>query len=215
MSSESRLSNLVSAFLAARVPQSPAAAELRASDADRERVIAALAEAAGDGRLTHDEHEERVGQAYAARTLGDLAALTADLLPPERQPLRMDERPLTAFFRSEQRTGRWVVPSHVPVTSVGGRITMDLCEALLQSRHVVVQLAVMAGTVTLIVPEGVRIVTAPSARVGSVRDEVRLPPGATGHAPDAPVIELAGFVLGGKVVARSPRRPKRSLFRRP
>jgi hypothetical protein len=214
VSSESRLSNLVSAFLAARVPQSPAAGDLRASDADRERVIAALADAAGDGRLTHAEHEERVGQAYAARTLGDLAALTADLLPPESQPLRMDERPLTAIFRSEHRTGRWVVPSHVPVTSLGGRITMDLCEALLQSRRVVVQLAVMAGTVTLIVPEGVRIVTAPSARVGSVRDEVRLPPGATRHAPDAPVIELAGFVLGGKVIARSPRRPKRSLFRR-
>ncbi|GII29768.1 hypothetical protein Pmi06nite_32100 [Planotetraspora mira] len=211
---ESRLNNLLSAFLASRSPDTPPAEDLRASDADRERVIAALTDAVTDGRLTHPEHEERVELAYAARTLGDLATLTADLLPPEEQPVRMDGRPLTAFFRNESRGGRWVVPSHVPVTSLGGRVTMDLCEALLQSRRVVVQLAVMAGTVTLIVPEGVRIVTGPSARVGSVRNEVRLPPGATGHAPDAPVIELAGFVFGGKVVAKSPRRPRKGLFRR-
>jgi Domain of unknown function (DUF1707) len=205
----------VSAFLASHAQDTSATAEgMRASDADRERVIAVLADAVMDGRLTHLEHEERVEQTYTARTLGDLARLTADLLSPDQQPFRMDGRPVTAFFRTESRAGRWVVPSKVPVTSVGGRVTMDLCEALLQSRVVVVQLSVLAGTVTLLVPEGVRIVTAPSARVGVVRNEVRLPPGATAHAPDAPVIELAGFVLGGKVVARSPRRPRKGLFRR-
>ncbi|ETK31074.1 DUF1707 SHOCT-like domain-containing protein [Microbispora sp. ATCC PTA-5024] len=214
MSSESSANKWISAFLAPRVQDGTDPSLLRASDADRERVLAVLAEAVTDGRLTPLEHEERVDQACAARTLGELAALTADLLPPESQPFRVDNRPVTAFFRSESRTGRWVVPSQVPVTSLGGKVTMDLCEALLQSRRVVVQLAVMAGTVTLVVPEGVRIVTAPSARVRTVRNEVRLPPGATGHAPDAPVIELAGFVVGGKVVARSPKRPRRGLFRR-
>lgn len=215
VSTESKWLSAVSAFLAPRAPDAPGAAELRASDADRERVIKVLADAVTDGRLTPPEHEERVERAYTARTLGELAALTTDLLPPESQPFNMDGRPVTAFFRTESRAGRWVVPSQVPVTSLGGRVTMDLCEALLQSRRVVVQLAVMAGTVTLIVPEGVRIVTAPSARVGSLRNEVRLPPGAAGYGPDAPVIELAGFVFGGKVIARSPRRPRKGLFRRP
>jgi hypothetical protein len=177
-------------------------------------VIAVLTDAVSDGRLTMDEHEERSGQAWAARTLGELAALTTDLLPPESQPFQVDQRPVMALFRSESRTGRWVVPSQVPVTSLGGKVTMDLCDALLQSRRVVVQLAVMAGTVTLVVPEGVRIETAPTARVRSFRNEVRLPPGAADFAPDAPVIELAGFVFGGKVVARSPKRPRRRLFRR-
>ena len=192
----------------------PDTSSLRASDDDRERIITVLADAVTDGRLTPLEHEERVERVWAARTLGELAALTVDLLPPESQPFRMDARPVTAFFRTETREGRWVVPSCVPVTSLGGKVTMDLCEALLQSRHVVVQLAVMGGTVTLTVPEGVRIVTAPDARVRSFRNEVRLPPGATDYAPDAPVIELAGFVFGGKVVARSPKRPRRGLFGR-
>ncbi len=204
----------ISAFLSPRTADTPDPSLLRASDADRERIVAVLADAVTDGRLTPIEHEERIERVWAARTLGELAELTVDLLPPESQPFRMDSRPVTAFFRTETRGGRWVVPSQVPVTSLGGTVSMDLCEALLQSRHVVVQLAVMAGTVNLMVPEGVRIVTAPDARVRSFRNEVRLPPGATDFAPDAPVIELAGFVFGGKVVARSPKRPRRRLFGR-
>lgn len=216
MSSEPQFqpSKWISAFLTPRVPEAPDPGELRASDRDRERVIAVLTEAAADGRLSLAEHEERVDQAWSARTLGELARLTTDLLPPESQPFRMDNRPVTAMFRSESRTGRWVVPSEVPVTSLGGKVTMDLCDAILRSRRVVVRLAVLAGTVNLIVPEGVRIVTAPSARVGTVKNEVRLPPGATDYAPDAPVIELAGFMFAGKVVARSPKRPRKGFFRR-
>jgi len=213
-SSEPSAVKWISAFLSPRTPDTPDPSLLRASDADRERIITVLAEALGDGRLTPLEHEERVERVWAARTLGELAELTADLLPPESQPFRMDNSPVTAFFRTETRGGRWVVPSRVPVTSLGGTVSMDLCDALLQSRHVVVQLAVMAGTVTLTVPEGVRIEIAPDARVRSFKNEVRLPPGATGFAQDAPVIELAGFVFGGRVVARSPKRPRRRLFGR-
>ncbi|MFD0470197.1 DUF1707 domain-containing protein [Nonomuraea thailandensis] len=56
--------------------------ELRASDADRERIAQVLQDAHADGRLTLDELEERLGVLYSARTLGELAALTTDLLPP-------------------------------------------------------------------------------------------------------------------------------------
>jgi hypothetical protein len=54
----------------------------RASDAEREAVAERLREAGGDGRLDHDELEERLETAYRARTHGELAALTEDL--PER-----------------------------------------------------------------------------------------------------------------------------------
>ena len=70
----------------------PAPRDLRASDIDRERVVALLTEAAGDGRLTLGEHAERAGQAYAARTLGELSELTADLVAPAAQPIRLDAR---------------------------------------------------------------------------------------------------------------------------
>lgn len=53
--------------------------ELRASDGDRENVVAQLYRAVGEGRLTMDEFDERAAAAYAARTHGELADLTADL----------------------------------------------------------------------------------------------------------------------------------------
>jgi Domain of unknown function (DUF1707) len=64
-----------------RDPGPPERASLRASDADRERLVEALREHHVDGRLTAEELEERTEQAYAARTLGELDALTIDLPP--------------------------------------------------------------------------------------------------------------------------------------
>jgi hypothetical protein len=50
-----------------------------AATADRERTVGALRAGFAEGRLTQDELDERVAQAYAARTYADLWALTADL----------------------------------------------------------------------------------------------------------------------------------------
>lgn len=62
----------------------PAAREtvMLASDGDRDAAARVLSEAFADGRLTADEHGERVRAAYAARTWPELARLTADLPDP-------------------------------------------------------------------------------------------------------------------------------------
>ena len=85
-------------------PEDPAAAggdRLRAAHADREQVIEVLKDAFVQGRLTRDELDVRAGRALAARTRGELAALTADIpggpaaagpaRPPALAPVR---RPL-------------------------------------------------------------------------------------------------------------------------
>ena len=59
---------------------------LRASDAEREAAVAHLREHAAAGRLTMDELDERSAAAYAARTLGELARLVADLPAPAPPP---------------------------------------------------------------------------------------------------------------------------------
>jgi hypothetical protein len=61
-------------------------ANMRASSADRERAVDVLKAGFTEGRLTQDEYNDRMGRAYAARTYGDLAALTADL-PAGASPL--------------------------------------------------------------------------------------------------------------------------------
>ena len=67
-------------FSSAGEPSGPGASrEVRASDADRDRVADVLCAAAGDGRLTAGEFDERLEAALSSRTLGELAVLTADL----------------------------------------------------------------------------------------------------------------------------------------
>ena len=63
---------------------------LRASDADRERMIATLKAAFAQGRLTKDEFDTRVGQVLTSRTYAELAAVTVGLpaARPPRQPPR-------------------------------------------------------------------------------------------------------------------------------
>jgi Domain of unknown function (DUF1707) len=52
---------------------------IRASDADRDRIVTALRENLADGRLTTEEFDERLDKALAAKTLGELEGLMADL----------------------------------------------------------------------------------------------------------------------------------------
>jgi hypothetical protein len=52
---------------------------MRASDTDREAVVAVLRDAFTEGRITLEEFDERTSSAYASRTWGELRALTADL----------------------------------------------------------------------------------------------------------------------------------------
>lgn len=183
--------------------------ELRASDTDRENVVRLLGEAHSDGRLTLDEHGERVERAYSARTLGDLAGLTGDLLPAEDQPIRLDPGPLYALFGTVRREGRWVVPARFPVAAVLGTLEIDLREALLQRRHVVVRANVLGGRLRLLVPEGVRVEFTGRSIVGSRALRVRGP-----LDRDAPLIEVCGTVVLGSIGARTPKRRRRSRLRR-
>ena len=95
-------------------PQDPAAAsrhQFRAGHADREQVIDTLKNAFVDGRLTRDELDARAGQAFAARTYGDLAALTADIPPARLWPVRHARPPRLWPVRHARpprpAAGRW------------------------------------------------------------------------------------------------------------
>jgi hypothetical protein len=68
--------------------------ELRASDAERERTADTLRHAAGDGRLTVDELDERLAATYAAVTRGELSRLVADVdVAPAATGSRLSVRP--------------------------------------------------------------------------------------------------------------------------
>jgi len=187
------------------VTSRPLPRDLRASDADRERVVAVLADAAADGRLTLDEHTERVQRAYQARTLGELARLTEDLAAPSAQPLRLDSsRTVAAFFTTQRREGRWVMPDRLVVTAVGGHVVLDLREALLQGLHTIVHATLIGGQLHLLVPEGVRVAVVSARQPGRAGPDLEPRPAAA--VPGSPLVEVRAFTVAGRVRVHTPRR---------
>jgi Domain of unknown function (DUF1707)/Cell wall-active antibiotics response 4TMS YvqF len=191
------------------MPPRPAPRDLRASDSDRERVIAMLGEALADGRLSHEEYSERMPLALAARTLGELAALTTDLAAPEHQPVQLDGgQPVAAMFSAAERRGRWVVPGTMTCVAAFGEVVLDFTEAILQDRHVVLTVYSLCGRVRLIVPSGVEVIMNGTDILGRQRG------GTARHVPtssEVPVIEVRGYVAVSEVLARTPPRPRRWL----
>jgi hypothetical protein len=162
-----------------------------------------------DGRLSHDEYSERLAVALSARTLGELAELTSDLASPEHQPVQLgDGQPVTALFTTADRRGRWVVPGAMTCVAVCGEVVLDLSEAILQDRHVVLTVYAFCGKVRLIVPSGVEVIMNASNIIASQRG------GTTKRVPtssEVPVIEVRGYLGASEVVARTPPRPRRWL----
>jgi hypothetical protein len=186
--------------------------ELRASDTDRDRVLALLADALADGRLDTEEHTSRVRAALSARTLGELAGLTTDLVEADQQPVRVDGgKVITGMFGTEVRDGRWVVPESLTVTAMFGEVVVDFREALLQSRHVIMYVTAVGSRVRLMVPDGVDVVMSGTALLGRRRGATAL---TVSSDPDAPVIEVRALLIAGELRAVSPPRRRRRLFAR-
>ncbi|MFI6858598.1 DUF1707 domain-containing protein [Streptomyces sp. NPDC050421] len=186
--------------------------ELRASDRERDQVVEILQVAAGDGRITPIELDERLDAALSARTLGELAGLTADLpsegMPPQAKDLvRIDQR-----FGGVSRTGRWLVPRRM-------EIRLMFCEAKLDFTDAVITHSTLHLDVDLRVGGNLILVTRPGVAVdtdGLVRSsgEIRIRPESGPGAPPTLHVQLTGQSRGGDITARPPRRTFSELMRR-
>lgn len=147
----------------------------RAADTDRERTAEVLRDAAGDGRITLDELETRLEQAYAARTYADLARVTADLPAAMLQPaLPVEDKPLLLVGEggSVRRTGRWYVPSRVVVDRKFGSVLLDFREVVFAAAVTQVELRMRYGSAVLVLPERATAALDVASRYGSVRSSV-------------------------------------------
>ena len=181
------------------------ARDLRASDSDRDRVLAVLTDATADGRLSQDEFAERMSRAVSARTLGELHVLTSDLA--STPVVHVDAgRVISGIFAPARRSGRWVVPATLMVTAVRSTVEVDFREALLQDSRVRVNVNTVMGSVYLYVPDGIRVDVTGHALLG--RRALGQNAGSAAD-PGAPVIEVHALVLGGKLVVRTPSKPRR------
>jgi len=204
------------------LPAVVAGAELRASHADRDQVAELLRVAAGDGRLSPEELDDRLERALTARTYTELVALTADLpaapgalvVPAGAGAVSATPKDLVRIHvsgSSASRTGPWVVPKEMDVKVRGGAVTLDFTEAVITLPLLRITAEVRGGGLTLITRPGI-VVDADdiSVRGGGVTPSEPLALGV----PVLLRVEIAGSVHGGAITAGppAPPRPPRRTF---
>ena len=180
-------------------PAEPGVGLVRASDADRDRTVEALAAASAEGRLTLEEYSQRSDAALTARTLGDLATLTADLPAVPLAEVATVPEEITAVLGNESRKGPWVVPPHLAVRSVLGDCHLEMQQAVIGQPVTTIDATVRFGTVTIFVPEGVGVRMTGRAVLGAKSSELRGDP-----RPGAPVLVVNCDVFCGAVTVRRP-----------
>ena len=200
---------------AASPDAAPPAAALRASDADRDQVAALLSTAYAEGRLTHDEHDERLAQVLAARTFADLIPLTTDLVPLDPRPATVTSTTpqfvvghgglaetdrMVAVFGGVERKGRWRVRARSQITAVFGGVDLDLREADFDAPVVEMSVATCFGGVDLKVPAGITVRNETVNIFGGT--EVK---NVGEHVEGAPTLVIKGTVLFGGVSVKGPR----------
>ncbi|MGV9963900.1 DUF1707 SHOCT-like domain-containing protein [Streptomyces olivaceus] len=193
------------------------APELRASDADRERVAEVLRDALAEGRLDMAEFEERLDATYSARTYGELAPITRDLpvggagAAPE---VSMTKRPAAAgdwagritggepsstwavaVMSGFQRKGRWTVPKRFNSFAFWGGGEFDLREADFAAGEVVINCVAIMGGMQVVVPPGVEVVVRGIGIMGGFDHREEGVPGD----PGAPRVVVTGFAFWGGV----------------
>ena len=190
-------------------PSSPA---LRASDADRDRVIELLRAAVADGRLDQAEFDERLDAALAARTIDALAPLTADLiaapggggaltLPLAGTPAQPAAELLTINERhgSVRRDGRWTLPHRLALRTAWCVVMLDLTSAVRSGPELVIEMRVRGGNVELVLAPGMVVdaneLTVRHGKLAISRD-------AGDNTPETLRVRLTGRMKHGRIETR-------------
>jgi hypothetical protein len=184
--------------------------ELRASHADRDRIAEQLRVAAGDGRLTMEELDERLEKALGAKTGSELASLVTDLpavvagtalaLPAEAKELMRIE----VSSGSATREGRWVVPRTMEVKAGSGSVKLDLTQAVISGPALEIDATVRSGSLTIVTKPGIEVIL-DDVSVSSGSAKVRQPKDADA-VPTMLRVTVSGSVRSGSITARPPRR---------
>ncbi|MGW7271213.1 DUF1707 SHOCT-like domain-containing protein [Streptomyces sp. NPDC054864] len=191
---------------------------MRASDADRDRTADILREALAEGRLTAEEHGERIDGVYRAKTMGELEPLVSDLpaaggaarptVTPEPVPSRpsdgvvppVADENLVAVFSASVRKGRWRVSRRMHAYAIFGSVEIDLSEAIFEQRQVVIKAISVFGNVEIRVPENISLRGNGTGVLGNFEVDT-----LDSAERDAPVVFVDGFAVLGNIEAKAKR----------
>ena len=195
-----------------------AGGNLRASDTDRDQVATLLSTAYAEGRLSREEHDERIDQLMAAKTFDDLLPITQDLVivgppapgatPQSTSRFAIDttgQNPesdkMIAIFGGVTRKGRWRVRKNTHALALFGGMDLDLRDAIFEAPVVEISGFWCFGGLDIKVPEGIEVQDQTAGIFGGtdVRD-------VGDPAPGAPTLVIKGMSLFGGVSIKGPKK---------
>lgn len=171
--------------------------DLRASHGDRDRVVDALRVAAGDGRLSAEELDIRLERALTARTLGDLAGLTADLVPAADDVLVVEQE-----GGKYVKDGQWRVPGRIKLRTQLCRVTLDFTHAVIAASVLHINAEMLHGKLIIVSSPGIVI---DADGLNRTYSKVKLHSKGAAADPDLR-IELVGTLVHAKVIEQRRRR---------
>ena len=170
---------------------------VRASDAEREQVLAELREHSAQGRLTLEEFSQRVDEAYSAKTLAELEDVKRELpavsAAPAARPRRKARRWLVSIMGGADRRGRWRVPRKLAVLSLMGGSDLDLRQAQIEDDEVTITVFSIMGGTDVYVPEGVEVDLGGITFMGGTDEHGHDAP----PRPGTPLIRIRAFTFMG------------------
>ena len=182
---------------------------VRASDAERDALVAQLRQDMVEGRLTVDEFTDRIEAAYDSQTRAELEVLRRDLPaagPGEAVAVRSQRRPSRwsiGIMGGSARKGRWRIEGRTNAVAVMGGCHLDLREAELDGPEVTINALAFMGGINIVVPDDVEVDVSGFSFMGgrNVGSAKKSPP------PGAQVVRIRGFsFMGGLNVVMRPRR---------
>ncbi len=209
-------------------PRPPTGDELalrrRVSDLEREDVADRLREAAGEGRLSYTELEERLETVYGAKTYGELIQITSDLpnglvvpnaaastLTPQYVPGPSTAPTMTVFMSEQKRQGPWAPPQRQEVNAVLGDVTLDYTEAHLPYDEIYIEVKSILADVKIRVPQNAIVHLDSNPVLGSVSEDSTGFGGTVDPATGPPkIFHIQGTAILGEIkIKRGPRLTKR------
>ncbi|MCA9713570.1 MAG: DUF1707 and DUF2154 domain-containing protein [Myxococcales bacterium] len=190
----------------------------------RERAVELISRRYSEDLIGADELDRRLERVERATTLDEIAVVTDDLLEPGTSLMPVvgeapqttalaqpgggalvrvhdgqvpEQRQLVAVFGEQRQGGDWIAPRELDSFTIFGSTELDFRDAHLAPGETVIDVKVVFGSLTIIVPPGLAVESSVMAMFGGVERDATIPERAAGE--HEPRLRVRGMVVFGAV----------------